>query len=812
MEKEIVNCRLSDLRTSQSGIITKVLGHGSFRKRITEMGFVRGKTVKVVKNAPFQDPVEYEILGYRIALRRSEAELIEVTTTADAVAPSKESGSVRIVREDETANRFLHEVGSVVNVALVGNPNSGKTSLFNTASGSREKVGNYGGVTVDTKTAVVRHDGYTFNLSDLPGTYSITEYTPEELYVRQHILEQKPDVVINVIDASNLERNLYLTTQLIDMNLKVVIALNMYDELKASGATFDYQALGRMIGIPIIPTVASRGEGVSELFDTVRDVFEDNEPMVRHIHINYGDDLEESISALQNLIWKNCDVVANYSSRYLAVKLLEGDKQILSLLEEVPNYAEIETAVAGETARLEKFYGEKPETLIADARYGFIAGALEETFVPGEAQHLAKTKADKIDRFLTHKIWGFPIFLALMWLMFQTTFSLGQYPMDWIEAGVAWLGDWVTDVMPDGSLRNLLVDGIIGGVGGVIVFLPNILILFLFISLMEDTGYMARAAFIMDRSMHKIGLHGKSFIPLLMGFGCNVPAIMATRTLESRKDRILTILILPFISCSARLPVYILLISAFFPQKQGLVLLSIYLIGILIAILSSLTLKRVFFPKAEAPFVMELPPYRIPTTRNVIRHMWGKGVQYLRKMGTVILVASVIIWALGNYPQMDAHPDGTEPTAQEQQEHSYIGRIGHAIEPVVEPLGFDWKIGVSLVTGFAAKEVVVSTIAVLNAPEAADLEEDELLDENGPLVRSLQEQRYTSGEKAGQHVYSPLVAYTLMIFILLYVPCVAVIATIRKEAGMRWAWFSVLYTTGMAWIVSFAVYQIGSLF
>lgn len=828
MENENVCRRLSDLSTSESGVITKVLGHGSFRKRITEMGFVRGKSVTVIKNAPFMDPVEYEIMGYHIALRRSEADLIEVSAASPDPAPGHPAAQVML--EDETTNRFLHEAGRTVNVALVGNPNSGKTSLFNLASGSHERVGNYSGVTVETKEATAHHNGYTLRLADLPGTYSITEYTPEELYVRRHILEQMPDIVINVVDASNLERNLFLTTQLIDMNLKVVIALNMYDELAASGARFDYEALGQMLGIPIVPTVASKGEGIGQLFDRVVCVFEDNEPVVRHIHINYGEDIERSITQLQNLIWQDCDIVAHYSSRYLAIKLLEGDKDTLRRLERTPNFEDIKTAVGHETARLEKFYHDKAETVIANARYGFIAGALGETFTPGTTDK--NRKATRIDRIMTHKFWGFPIFLLLMWAMFQATFSLGAIPAGWIESGVEWLGEWVSGALPEGSLRDLLVDGIISGVGGVIVFLPNILILFFFISLMEDTGYMARTAFLMDRFMHRIGLHGKSFIPLLMGFGCNVPAIMATRTLESRKDRILTMLIMPFMSCSARLPVYVLLISAFFPVGQGLVLMSIYLVGILIAILSSLMLKRILFHKAEAPFVMELPPYRIPTGRSVVRHMWSKGSQYLRKMGTVILLASVLIWALGHYPRPAETNMSPEAAAEWQAGNSYIGRLGHAVEPVMRPLGFDWKISVSLLSGLAAKEIVVSTMAVLNNPvaEVSDstplvlLPEQAALAEeaasvgttddeaDGILVRSLQAQHYTSGPKIGQPVYTPLVAYTMMIFILLYFPCVAAIAAIRKEAGLRWAVFTVFYTTGLAWLVSLLVYQIGTRF
>ena len=826
MENETICRRLSELSTAESGIITKVRGHGSFRKRITEMGFIRGKRVTVIKNAPLLDPVEYEIMGYHIALRRSEADLIEVTTADGDVFGKPEA---QVVLEDETNNRFRHAASRTINVALVGNPNCGKTSLFNLASGSHERVGNYSGVTVEAKEATAAHKGYTLRLADLPGTYSITEYTPEELYVRRHILEQMPDVVINVVDASNLERNLFLTTQLIDMNLKVVIALNMYDELAASGARFDYEALGRMIGIPIVPTVASRGEGIDRLFDCVVAAFEDNEPTMRHIHINYGEDIERSISVLQNLIWQDGDIVAHYSSRYLAIKLLEGDKDTLGLLASASNFEAIRAAVERETARLERFYHDRAETVIAGARYGFIAGALGETFTPGTVDK--NSKATRIDRIMTHKIWGFPIFLLLMWVMFQATFSLGEIPAGWMESGVEWLGEWVSGVMPEGSLRDLLVDGVISGVGGVIVFLPQILILFFFISLMEDTGYMARTAFLMDRFMHRIGLHGKSFIPLLMGFGCNVPAIMATRTLESRKDRILTMLIIPFMSCSARLPVYVLLISAFFTAYQGLMLMSIYLIGIVVAVLSSLLLKRILFYKEEAPFVMELPPYRVPTGRSVLRHMWSKGSQYLRKMGTVILLASVLIWALGHYPRPTEAQQATmesspEIAAEWQAENSYIGRLGHAIEPVIRPLGFDWKIGVSLLSGLAAKEIVVSTMAVLNtpvrssadtvalAPVAAPLPDEaveaESAEVDGQLVRSLQQQRYTSGPRAGEPVYTPLVAFGMMVFILLYFPCIAAIAAIRKEAGWKWALFTVCYTTGLAWVVSCLIFQIGS--
>ncbi|MGE4568209.1 MAG: ferrous iron transport protein B [Bacteroidales bacterium] len=818
---------LCDLKTGEEGVIVKVMGHGAFRKRITEMGFVRGKKVKVIKNAPLLDPVEYQIMDYNVTLRRSEAKLVEV------VLPEQAEGVVnpnsnRTFFED-LLRKSAGEKGKVINVALVGNPNSGKTTLYNLASGSHEHVGNYGGVTVDAREATFKRGDYTFRIVDLPGTYSITDYTPEELFVRKHIAEKSPDVVVNVVDASNLERNLYLTTQLIDMNIRVVLALNMYDELLRTGARIDRHTLGSMIGIPIVPTVASKGKGLEYLFDKIIDVYEDKDPTVRHVNIHYGADLEEAISYIQRLIEKNSSVTDFYSPRYLAIKLLENDKATRKQLAECPNFAEILAASNAEMARLEKAYKEKSETIITDAKYGFIAGALGETFRPGPEDTRKQTA--RIDGILTHKLWGFPFFIFFMWLMFQVTFSVGSYPMDWLEAGVGLLGSWVEQLIPEGPLQDLLSDGIIGGVGGVIIFLPNILILFFFISFMEDSGYMARASFIMDRLMHKIGLHGKSFIPLIMGFGCNVPAIMATRTLENRKDRVLTMLLIPFMSCSARLPVYVLLISAFFPENQGLVLVSIYFAGILLAVGSGLLLKRLFFAAKDVPFVMELPPYRIPTLRNTTLHMWHKGVQYLRKMGTVILMASILIWALSYFPRevkfsqnweqqialiasQTSLPDSVKAAETgrlqlamhaEQQEQSYIGRMGHYVEPIIKPLGFDWKIGVSIITGLAAKEIVVSTMGVLYQTHLTG-------DEEYGLQEKLREQVYAQGVHKGEKVFSPLVAYGLMLFVLIYFPCIAVIAAIRKEANLWWALFVMVYTTGVAWLVAFLTYQIGQLF
>jgi len=806
---------LSDLKTGETGIITRVAGHGAFRKRLTEMGFVKGKKVRVIKNAPLRDPVEYAIMDYLISLRRTEAAMIEVIT------PDENSQSEDIKFEGtldrETDKSSAAEKGRMISVALVGNPNSGKTSLYNCASGSHDRVGNYSGVTVDAREAIFKKSGYKFKVVDLPGTYSITEYTPEELFVRTYITDKKPDVVINVIDASNLERNLYLTTQLIDMNIRVVIALNMYDELQKKGAKLDYDALGKMMGIPIIPTVASKGKGIDDLFERIIDVYEERDPVVRQININYGTNIENAISNIQALIEGSREFTNGFSSRWRSIKLLEKDSVTAGQIASFLNSERINTQCDTEIRRLEKEYREKSGTVLTDARYGFIAGALNETYTNGEVTY---REGFRLDDILTHKYFGFPIFIFFMWLMFQTTFSLGSYPMQWIDAGVARLADLTGNMMTAGPLRDLLVDGIIGGVGGVVIFLPNILILFFFISFMEDTGYMARASFIMDKLMHRIGLHGKSFIPMLMGFGCNVPAIMATRTLENRKDRLLTMMIIPFLSCSARLPIYILLISAFFTTHQGLVLVSVYFIGIVIAILVAMALKKLLFARVDVPFVMELPPYRIPTLKSTSMHMWHKGVQYIKKMGTVILLASILIWALGYFPRNVAdtsaydqqvaliNTDNTIPDElkaarinvlvqsrqMEKLENSYIGQIGHFIEPAIRPLGFDWKIGVSILTGLAAKEVVVSTMGVLYQ---ADHENP-----SNSLQSKLKEQAHLT----------PLIAYGFMLFVLIYFPCIAATAAIKKESNIRWAAFIMFYTTGIAWLVAFMTFRIGSLF
>ena len=821
--------RLSELRTGEKGIIVKVMGRGAFRKRIIEMGFIRGKEVEVVKNAPLKDPIQYRILGYDVSLRRSDAQLIDVVSAAEYAEEQKAAGDrpidQYILPSDEELRNIALKKGKIINVALVGNPNCGKTSLFNFASGAHEHVGNYSGVTVDAKEGTFQHKGYTFKIVDLPGTYSLSAYSPEELYVRKHLNEEQPDVVINVVDASNLERNLYLTCQLIDMDERMVIALNMYDELERQGNKFDYESLSRMLGIPMIPTVSRTGFGIEALFDRVIQVYEEADPILRHIHINYGDILEKGIKNINATLKKVADIPTSISKRYLSIKLLERDKEVETEIKNFPQAESILQERDRNTTQIEELLKQDCETAFTDARYGFIDGALRETFQRNKIREVTSTQL--IDTFVTHKILGFPIFILFMWIMFEVTFRVGEYPMGWIEWLVGVIGDFMRNTMSDGPLKDLLVDGIIGGVGGVIVFLPNILILYAFISFMEDSGYMARAAFIMDKLMHKMGLHGKSFIPLVMGFGCNVPAIMASRTIESRNSRMITMLILPLMSCSARLPIYVLLSGAFFPKQAGSVLLMLYLAGIFLAIIMARVFKRFLFKEEDVPFVMELPPYRMPTGKSIMLHMWEKAKQYLHKMGGVILVASIIIWFLSYFPlhspeeaEIDrqiAQVEQVGELSSEQQEtlsllehhkatvhqkNSYIGMIGEALQPILSPLGFDWKMSVSLMTGMAAKEVVVSTLSVLYVGEADD--------EGSPqLDKMMKEDSYDDGTP----VFTPLVALSFMLFVLIYFPCVATVSAIVHESGSwKWGLFVIGYTCLLAWAVSFVVFQAGSLF
>ena len=833
---------LSELEPGSKATILRVKGRGAFRKRITEMGFVVGKEVTVIKKAPLQDPVEYNILGYNVTLRISEAQLIEIDPLKRADQGTNYSGTLDEVSE----NAQYSGKTKIIHVAFVGNPNSGKTTLFNYASNSRERVGNYSGVTVDAKEARFVQEGYEFIITDLPGTYSITAYSPEELYVRDFINDNMPDVVVNVVDASNLERNLYLTTQLIDMDIRVIVALNMFDELVQKGDILNHEYLGQMLGVPFIPTIASRGKGIHELFSKIIEVCEGSDQVSRHIHINYGRSLEEGIKAVQRKIRipENDDFLNKISSRFLAIKLLEKDPDALQKTNKLKNAPEIAETVQHELARIELEQREDAETLITDAKYGFIAGALAETLKPNP--HTRRRNSEIIDTFITHKIWGIPIFIGLMWATFYGTFKIGSYPMKWIEWMVQEVSVLIQTSMADGMLKDLLIQGVIGGVGGVIIFLPNILLLYLFISLMEDTGYMARAVFIMDKAMHKIGLHGKSFIPLLMGFGCNVPAILSTRIIESRRDRLITMLINPFMSCSARLPVYILFITAFFQSYQGTILFGIYFTGVLLAIGSALVFRKTIFRKKDVPFVMELPPYRVPTMRSIVRHMWHRTGQYLQKIGGIILISSIVIWALGYFPvhfdekqkiesqisalkkknsisnksivnsvqEKDSLNSAFSSKTKDlnfairvaQQKNSFIGRIGHFIEPVMRPLGFDWKMSVALLTGVSAKEVVVGTLGVLYQTENSGKGTQ-------PLVEKLQNQYYTTGTKTGKPIFTPLVALSFMLFILIYFPCIGVVSAISRESGhWKWAMFVVVYTTVLAYLGSLALFQIGSLF
>lgn len=792
--------KLSDLKTGQHATIVTVQGHGSFRKRIVEMGFVRGKDVEVLLNAPLQDPVKYKVMGYEISLRRQEAEMIVVDIDPSHQQPVVNHETMTDTVQDNCDQSLPAHVGNTINVALIGNPNCGKTSLFNFASGAHGHVGNYSGVTVDASEARATCDGFVFNLTDLPGTYSLSCYSPEELYVREHLMKRHPDVVINVIDSSNLERNLYLTTQLVDMNVRMVCALNMYDEFERRGDTLDTQTLSTLFGVPFVCTSFKSGRGVQELFREVISVFEDCNASVRHIHINHGHEIESGIAHIQQYLKRNEVVRTLFSTRYMAIKLLEHDDRAEAYVAKMENAKEIMAARDAAELRVKEEKKTDSETAIMDAKYGFIHGALTEAGFRQGTKEDTYRMTHFIDDVLSNKYLGFPIFFLILYVMFQTTFSLGQYPMDWIESAVSWLGEQASALMPEGPLRSMLVDGVIGGVGAVIVFLPQILILYFFISLMEDSGYMARAAFIMDKLMHKMGLHGKSFIPLIMGFGCNVPAIMATRTIESRRSRLITILILPFMSCSARLPIYIMIIGTFFAaQYRSWVMIMLYVIGVIVAIIVSKVFSSFVVKGEDTPFVMELPPYRWPTPKAIGRHTWEKGKEYLKKMGGIILVASIVVWALGYFP----HDESLSPVQQKEQ--SYIGSIGKAVEPVFELQGFNWKLDVSLIAGVGAKEIVASTIGVIYSGDDSFGDDDSFSDDTAKYSR-LRNQMLADG-------ITPLAAFSYLLFVLLYFPCIATVIAIRNETGSwSWAAFSAFYTTAIAWIVSMLVYQIGSLF
>lgn len=806
---------LSELQTGERAVVVRVSGHGAFRKRIIEMGFIKGVTVEAVLNAPLNDPIKYRIMNFEVSLRRSDAQKVEIVSEKEAEREIVNHADYKPleVPGSDPMHHIAEERSKTINVALVGNPNCGKTSIFNIAAHAHERVGNYSGVTVDEKVGTFSHGGYTFNLTDLPGTYSLSAYSPEELYVRKHIIEKTPDIILNVVDGSNLERNLYLTTQLIDMDITMVMALNMYDELQKSGDRLDMEQLSTLLGMPIVPTTGRSGAGIDRLFDKIIEVYEGRDTKTRHIHVNHGKVLGDCIARLRTELYEH-GFSDTLSTRFLSIKLLENDKQLEQYVQQHDpdgSVLKMRDAIAEEYKRnsgrrlvetggagghkVDVEERQDIESAITDAKYAFVRGALAECYQRNEKSTL-HALTDKIDAVVTHRWLGYPVFLVVMFVTFFCTFAVGQYPMDWLESLFGWLGEVVGGAMSDGPLKSLVCDGIIAGVGSVLVFLPNILILYLFISFMEDSGYMARAAFIMDKLMHRMGLHGKSFIPMIMGFGCNVPAIMATRTIEDRKSRLLTMLVIPMMSCSARIPVYVILVSAFFSKWAAFVLMGLYLLGMIMAVLMAKLFSRFFVKGESLPFVMELPPYRMPTSKAVLRHTWEKGKEYLKKMGTIILGASIIVWALSYYP--------THEDRRIQAENSYMAQIGKAIEPAMRPCGFDWRQSVSLLAGVGAKEVVASTMAVVYATsteEAEQLEADFESDENESRIAQLIKNNMT-----------PLSAMSMLLFILLYMPCVSTIVAIKNESGKwKWALFTVAYTIGLAWIVSTLVFQIGSL-
>jgi len=720
-----------------------------------------------------------------------------------------------------------------ITVALAGNPNSGKSTIFSNLTGTRQKIGNWPGVTVEKKEGHLTTDGYRLTIVDLPGTYSLTAYSIEEIVARDFVLDEKPDVVVTVIDASNLERNLYLATQLRELDTKVIFVLNMADMARQRGMKIDGEKLSELLDVPVVFSVGNANEGTRDIVRAIIDVAETDIELPRKRRVYYGKDIESAIGRLSEVIRDRIGDKLPYHVRWTAVKLLEDDKIIKERVGKLapPAGEAVLREAASLREELRELFDDEPEIVMTDQRYGFIAGIVKEVF-----KTVSKSRVDvsrQIDQVLTNRLLGLPIFIFFIWAMFQMTFTLGAYPMDWIDAGVGWLGEVMGRLLPEGVLHDLIVDGMIAGVGSVIVFFPNILILFFCIAIFEDTGYMARAAFLMDKVMHLIGLHGKSFIPMLMGFGCNVPAIMATRTLDNEKDRILTILINPLMSCSARLPVYILLAGTFFGAKAGNAIFSIYGLGIVLAIVMGRFFRSTVLRGQVAPFVMELPPYRAPMLKSLFIHMWDRSKIFLRKMGGVILIGSTVVWFLSAFPRQaalsrdyqteanavvaryeilmgEAQGAGREALMAEQNkilqgldaemvkervEKSYLGRLGKILAPVFAPLGIDWRGSVALVSGFVAKEIVVSTLGVLHAVG------DEADEKSDALKQALKRSGMT-----------PLSAYALMVFVLIYVPCLATVSVIRREtASWLWALFSIGYSCCLAWVVSFMIYQGGRL-
>ena len=824
--------RISEMHIGQRGCIVKVKGHGSVRKRIVDAGLYKGIFIEVLDIDLESNVASLDIEGVRCDIPLAEASLIEILTAEEAAQELHVSEV-----STGTLKKLAHSHRHHIEIALVGQPLSGKNSLFTTAIEGQTAITV---PTNDIQRGERNFQDYHLHITNLPDTYSLTSRTADTLTVRNHLVHDAPDVVICVIDATDLERSMQIATQLLDMNLRVIVALNKFDAMQASGARLDYQMLSRLLGTPVVPTVSLDNEGLEHLLHLTINIYEgadfldeegeinkevmrelqewhrsivhndnDSEHLAdftrdhtldtrykkhayRHIHIYHGTELEQSIETLRAEIWKSEQTRYRYSTRFVAIGLLEGDIEIERYVTtNLPNSKSIFALRDKERRRYSRLMEESVPKAIRTAKQSFIQGALKETYTPApsEKQTANLRFTERIDRLVTHKVWGVVIFLISLFIMFEATFVLGEYPMQGIEWLVEQAGMLIERLLPDGPIKDMVVDGIIGGVGGVIVFLPNILILYFFISLMEDSGYMSRAAFIMDKAMHKMGLHGKSFITLIMGFGCNVPAVLATRMIESRKGRLITMLVTPLMSCSARLPVYIIFVAAFFPHHSGLVLMGLYLTGIILAVLVARLLSHTVMRGDETPYVMELTPYRSPVWRVILKHTWDKGYEYLKKMGGVILIASIVVWFLGYYPRSEHYS-----TPAEQQEHSYIGYIGKAIEPAIAPLGFDWKMGIGLASGIGAKELIVSTLGVLYA----DQEIDDTAESEAQIAAAL------------QTVTTAPAALAYMVFVLIYFPCLATLIAIKKETrSWSWALFTALYTTLLAWCIAFVVYRIG---
>lgn len=706
--------------------LVEISGGRAIKQRLTEMGLIEGvriEGVEIEKNGP-------------CVILVGNARLMLGKGMAD---------KIMVIKED----------AKKITIALIGNPNSGKSTIFNNLTGERQHIGNYPGVTVEKKEGFLRYKDYELNITDLPGTYSLTTDSLDELVARNFILSEKPDVVIGIVDSSNLERSLYLSILLMEFEIPLVICLNMYDVATKQGFIIDKKRLSDLLGVPCVSTVATKKEGMDELIETAIRFKETGGKIAK---ISYGNEVDEEIEKIALSI-KDENLLKNYPKRWLAIKLLENDPFLIDQINKSPDSSLIMNASYKSTRHLTSIFGEEAYIIIAEKRYGFISGVCSEAVKRSyETRH---SISDKIDKVFLNKVLGIPIFLSLTFLIFKALFGISDPITGWIGKGLALLSGFIDTILPEGSIiSSLIVNGIIGGVGNVLVFAPLIFLLYFVLAFLEDSGYIARVAFIMDSFMHKIGLHGRSFIPMLLGFGCNVPAILATRTIEDKRDRFATMLIIPFMSCGAKLPVYTLLIAAFFPPYQAYILFSIYLLGIIMAIIMAKIFKKYLFKGEALPFVMELPPYRIPTLKGLFVHMWERGSGYLKKAGGIILFASILIWFLSNFGLLEG--------------------IGRVISFIFKPLGFsNWMISISLVTGILAKETIISTLGIV-------------------------------GEI--KEILNPLSAISFIVFILLYIPCLPTILAIKQEGGLKWAWFAILYTLIIAWLSSFLIFQIGSLF